>query len=151
MRPVSVVARRTVDGEFAALRKALLNDPSRWLPALLEAAHGRAILLQAETRLGHLSREVQIDVGAPQLRPASVHLPISWRSKRASALFPVLKGRLRLYHLAGGTTRIELRGEYVPPAGLVGRAADVALLRSVAKATVEEFVERVAQLLADQA
>lgn len=151
MRPVSVVARRTVDGEFAVLRQALLDDPGRWLPDLLQAAHGRAIVLQADTRFGHLSREAEVEVGASELWPASVHLPMTWRSRRASALFPVLKSRIRLYRLAGGSIRIELRGEYVPPAGLLGRAADAALLRSVAKATVEEFVEQVARRLADQA
>ncbi|HEX5903035.1 MAG TPA: hypothetical protein VF028_07985 [Actinomycetota bacterium] len=40
---------------------------------------------------------------------------------------------------------------YEPPLGLVGRAADRALLHRVAEATFKDFLERVATRLAERA
>jgi hypothetical protein len=148
---MNVAAHRDVIGEFDQLYAALAEGPQNWMPGMFESTTAKITELEADTPVGRLTRYAKIEVGAAEVAGSEVVVPISWRSLEAQTLFPILRGRLRLYRLPDGTNRLELEGRYEPPAGAIGRAADAAALYGVAQATIDEFVERVAAVLSRNA
>jgi hypothetical protein len=144
---MEIAAHRYVVGGFEKLGQALAEGPENWMPGTLDSATGEIGELEADTPVGRLARYARIELGPPEVEPRQVIVPISWHSLEAAPLFPVFTGRLRLNLLADGTNRLELEGAYEPPAGVIGRAADVALLHALARATVEDLVQRIAGIL----
>lgn len=144
---MDVVARTSLNANFENLRAALSAGPAEWLPGLVETSLGQMTQLRAKTAAGALSRAARIEVGEPDQNPASVVVPIRWEAAEHPSLYPVFDGRLRLYRLAGGGIRLEVRGGYDPPGGALGEAADAAVMRSVAQATLDDFLERVSAVL----
>lgn len=148
---MDVLAHRAVIGEFDKLSDALAEGPANWMPGMFESATGKITELEAHIAFGGLTRRARIQVGPAQVEKNEVVVPITWRSLEAEPLFPILKGWLRLSRLPDDTNRLELEGHYEPPARIFGRAADAAVMHAVAEATVEDFVERVAAVLARNA
>lgn len=146
-----ISAHQKVIGEYAKLRDALLEGPANWMPGMYESATGKITQLEADTAFGRLARYAWVKVANAQVEKEEVVVPITWHSLEGDALFPTFEGRLRLYRVPGGTNRLELDGHYAPPGGALGRAVDVAAMYAVAQATVEDFVERIAGVLARNA
>jgi hypothetical protein len=121
------------------------------MPGMYESATGKITELEADVALGRLARYARMKVDDAQVESDEVAVPIGWHSLENEALFPTFEGRLRLYRVPEGTSRLELAGHYVPPGGVLGRAVDAAAMRAVAQATVEDFVERIAGVLARNA
>ena len=138
-------------GEFDKLRVALAEGPSNWMPGMYESPTGKITQLEADTPLGRLARYARIQVDTAQAGPNEVVIPLSWHSLEAEAAFPVFKGRLELTRGSDATHRLELKGVYETPAGIVGRAADAAALHAVAQLTLDDFVENIAAVLARNA
>lgn len=152
VRPDRLVsAWKKVIGEHDKLRDALLEGPANWMPGMYESATGKITELEADTAFGRLARYARMKIDAAQVDEDEVVVPITWSSLESEALFPTFEGRLRLYRVPGGTSRLELDGHYSPPGGVLGRAADAAAMYAVAQATVEDFVERIAGVLARNA
>ena len=61
---------------------------------------------------------------------------------------PKLQANLILTHLGSEMTSLSLEGTYEPPLGPLGRAADRVALRKFAEATVKDWVDRVAEVVA---
>jgi hypothetical protein len=118
---------------------------------MYESATGKITELEAETAFGRLARYVRMRIDAAREDRSEVVVPITWHSLESEALFPTFEGRLRLYRLPGGSNRLELDGHYAPPGGVLGRAADAAAMYALAQATVQDFVERIASVLARNA
>ena len=148
---MEVSAHRVVIGEFDKLSAGLAEGPENWMPGMFESPLGEIAELEADTPLGRLARYGRFEVGVAHVSPTEVVVPITWHSLEAKPLFPVMSGGLRLYRGSDGTNRLELKGRYEPPGGPLGRAADSAGLYSVAKATVENFLERCARVLSRNA
>jgi hypothetical protein len=68
--------------------------------------------------------------------PAAFDMAIAWRSASLAPLFPVFAGRLVVR-----STGIGLDGQYAPPGGVVGRAADRILLHTAARGTARWFLD----------
>ena len=118
---------------------------------MYESATGKITELEADTPFGRLVRYARMKVAGAQIEKDEVVVPITWHSLESEALFPTFEGRLRLYRAPDRTSRLELGGHYSPPGGVLGRAADAAAMYAVAQATVEDFVERIAAVLARNA
>lgn len=135
----------------AALEQALLSAPASLIPNLATFADDRGQHLLAEVGFpvdGHrVSKNVQIDVGAPVASTNRTWIPIAWRATGPSGLFPVLDAELEFASLGTELTQVSLSGRYQPPLGLVGRTIDKALLSRVAEATIKDFVDRLARAL----
>lgn len=136
---------------FEAVEAGLLDDPSRWMPGMLEAAEDRGHRLLAEVGLGsegrRIDKKVEIEVGAPQGTASVMALPITWRATGAQWLFPRLDGDIELAALGPARTQLSISARYQPPLGVVGHALDRALLHRVAEATLKDFLEGVAEHL----
>lgn len=148
---MQVSAQVTVAGEFDKLRDALVEGPANWMPGMYESPTGKITQLEADSPLGRLSRYALIRVGAASIGTKAVTVPLSWHSLQAEAAFPVFEGQLKLSRFPDSTNRLELRGSYEAPGGLIGKAADAAAIYAVAEATVQDFVERIASVLARNA
>jgi hypothetical protein len=75
---------------------------------------------------------------------AGLVYPVNWTAAGAKSLFPRLTANLVLSHVGKARTKLSLQGTYEPPLGAVGRAIDRTLLRNVAEATVQDWVDRIA-------
>lgn len=142
-----ISAQQKVIAEYEKLRDALQEGPANWMPGMYESATGKITALEAGSPFGRLARYARIQVAAAQIEEDEVVVPVTWHSLESEALFPTFEGRLRLYRVPDGTSRLELDGHYSPPGGALGRAADAAAMYGVAQATVEDFVERIAAVL----
>jgi hypothetical protein len=152
VRPDRLVsAQLKIIGEYDKLCDALLEGPANWMPGMYESATGKITELEADTAFGRLARYVRMKVAGAEVEKDGVVVPITWHSLESEALFPTFEGRVRLYRVPDGTSRLELDGHYTPPGGVIGRAADAAAMHAVAQATVEDFVERTAGVLARNA
>ena len=140
-------AHEDVIGQFVHLADALIEGPDNWMPGMFESPTAKITELEADTPFGLLSRSVPIELGPVQRSDDVATVPIRWHSLDSEALFPVFDGQLRLQRIADGRSRLELKGSYKPPGGIVGRAADAIVMHSVAEATVEDFVHRVAAVV----
>lgn len=96
---------------------------------------------------GPLAKEVVIAMGKPSMSRQGVVLPVRWRATGAEALFPNLEGELVIERVAGEASVLHLRATYQPPLGSVGSLMDRLLLARLARATVGDWVERIAEWL----
>jgi hypothetical protein len=146
-----ISAHLKVIGEYDKLRDALVDGPANWMPGMYESATGKIAELEVDTPFGRLARYARVKVASARIENDEVVVPITWHSLESEALFPTFEGRLRLYRVPDGSNRLELDGHYAPPGGVLGRAADAAATYGVAPATVEDFVKRIAGVLARNA
>ena len=141
---------RMVEGREDQLEAILRAGPARWLPGYaVEGGKVRARLRYQQAGR-HLEREVEVEVGPVQRFAYGVSVRVEWRAARHAELYPELEGHLRLERGPSGS-RLRFDARYAPPAGQVGAAVDRALLHRVARASVEDFVDRVAVSLAEGA
>jgi hypothetical protein len=72
---------------------------------------------------------------------------IRWESDRAPAIFPVMHATLSASPLSPSETQLEIEGEYQPPLGALGTAADAWVGHRIAEAVVHRLLaEIVAEL-----
>jgi hypothetical protein len=134
--------------DFATVRAAMLSDRREWLAGLADRAAGDHDRLLVEVGLsvaGHeLSGPATLEVGEPiTLGDRVVSLPVQLRMADHSRLFPVLEGGIDAAWLGEGRTHLALTGQYEPPLGLLGLAADGILLHRVAELVAQRFLESV--------
>lgn len=94
-----------------------------------------------------LAKEVVVAVGRPTISRSGVSLPVTWRATGAESLFPRLDGELVVAPLDGDATSLVLRATYQPPFGWIGDMVDRLLLARIARQTVTDWLDRVAQYL----
>lgn len=63
-------------------------------------------------------------------------------------LYPTFEGILTLIPAGDRGCQLQLRGEYVPPFGAIGRVIDATVLRGVAQSSLHRFVKDIAQRVA---
>jgi hypothetical protein len=96
------------------------------------------------------AKEVRLEIGIPEIHRTGLVYALTWTAVGASALFPRLTGSLSLSHVGPDMTKIGLEGTYAPPLGPVGRAVDRIVLGKLADATVQNWVDRLADSVVSQ-
>jgi len=94
-----------------------------------------------------IAREVELEIGTPEIQGRGLFYPVRWTAQSAALLFPELDADLVLESTGLHRTAITLQGNYKPPLGTLGRLADRAGLRKVAEMTVANWVERLTAAL----
>ena len=98
-----------------------------------------------------IGRDVEVEIGTPEDHGYGTWLPVSWRAASQAALFPQMSGYLEVSPLSLNPehplTQIGIRGEYDPPAGLLGDLGDGALGHRIAEAAIRNFVLDLAERL----
>ncbi len=81
----------------AALAEVLVQDPTRWMPALAGHAdrHGRRLMVEVGFPVDRhrAGKRVELELGQPVRTRARTWLPLYWRATGARGLFPALEGR----------------------------------------------------------
>ena len=82
------------------------------------------------------------------LRGDSASLPLRWHATGpGGGLFPALDADLELTALGQDATMLRLAGAYRLPPGTAGGALDQTVLQTVAAATIQAFIRRVADAI----
>lgn len=136
----------------AEVEGALVRDPLGWLGDLAEQANHKGDLMLADVGLGgpiHLTRKVLIDLGPPVRAASKTVLPLRWTAADHPGAFPALEADLEVASLGPRHTQLAMSARYSPPLGMVGRMLDRAFLSRIAEVTLKDFLDRVAEAIAN--
>jgi hypothetical protein len=138
-----VVVERVVRAPFAA---ALDYAEGFFRQAAEGTAVGVPLRFLVPTLGGRLQQPVQIQYARrpDQAEPGRAHdaFEVCWTA--GSPFFPDFRGTLRLRIASVDETRLSLEGEYRPPLGLLGAVFDALAGRWIARATLSDFLDRLA-------
>jgi hypothetical protein len=143
-----------IDLPYIEAEGVLLQDPSSWLPGLVEESDEAGIRLLARVGFGAglpIRKLVEVTVEEPLRVPGRTVVPLRWATGVEHSPLPGMEGDLELSQFGPDACHLAMSGRYTPPYGPVGEALDRALLHRVAEATVRDFVERVADAIRAQA
>ena len=99
-----------------------------------------------------LSKLVQVQARDLVIGEGSAVLALRWQATGpGGAVFPVLDADIRLAPSGPHTAVLRLAGAYRPPLGMAGAGLDRAVLHRLATATVQDFLGRIAEAIADPA
>jgi hypothetical protein len=132
---------------------AVLADPEHpWTVGL--DGDGREHLARVGVRIGRIPiyKHVRLILGRAPIAIESDRLMLSvdWEATGGPALFPNMEGTLHVNPIAASVTKLTLNASYDPPLGGLGDLIDIALMHRVAQATIEDFLERLADLVGEQ-
>jgi hypothetical protein len=91
-------------------------------------------------------KDVCEEQGIGGLPPATT-FEIEWQAEQMPALFPSMTAEVSVTPLLSDETQVLLKGEYRPPLGPVGRAADAVALHRIAEASVHHFLRDIVEQL----
>jgi hypothetical protein len=135
--------------DIARVEAALGGPEAPWLGERVPDGPGgiRRFSCDLELRVGPEARSLfrkaaVVGLGRPRPDGGVWIVPIEWFAATFAPLFPVFVGELLLR-----PDRIELRGTYVPPGGVIGYTLDRALLQVAARGTARWFLRGVASIL----
>lgn len=133
--------------------EARINDLRATLQEWGDVAYrdGEELYARVGPGPGRYAKKVRLTIGMAEIRRAGLVYPVSWTAAGAGVLFPRLTADLVLSHVGSDRTKLALEGTYQPPLGIVGRAVDRAVLKNVAEATVQNWVDRVAAAVSTSA
>jgi len=144
-----VGAETVVNAPFAEARPGLVAvADGGWLESASSDAYGQwGAGLARVGPLGSvraMSRLVEVRFSEPSARATSATLILRWEAARpGEGLFPVLDADLTLAPYGESVSLLALAGAYRPPLGAVGAALDRVVLRRVANATIQGFVNQI--------
>jgi hypothetical protein len=99
-----------------------------------------------------LSRLVDVRFRQVVTNQRSAVLAMRWEAVGSGGgLFPVLDADITLAPYRQSATLLSLTGAYRPPLGVIGAVLDRVVLHRVATATVQDFVDRIGNAVADPA
>ena len=124
---------------FAQAKTRLLEYGSQWMVPLACDAYqrGEAALLRVGPSL--LPKKIRLEFEFPHQQGDTLILPLHWIATGAASLFPRMQADLQL-EPGYPRTKLRFRGQYEPPLGAVGRAADRVVMHRIAENTVRCFL-----------
>ena len=90
-----------------------------------------------QTSLVTFRKAAYVDVGRLRALDGGWEVEVSWRASSLAPLFPVFAGTIVIR-----SGELTLSGSYAPPGGVIGRAADRALLHIAAEGTARWLLAR---------
>jgi hypothetical protein len=126
------------------LSSTLVDGPSAWFPRLKQDNSASIGLHVAGLPV---RKKVIVEFGESARTSTWAVVPLTWTATFPQALFPVMTGKVSLSPVSSSKTRLRVSGMYEPPFGRLGEELNEAVMRKVAKATVKEMAEQIAELL----
>jgi len=146
-----------VNHPYQEVRDALTGDAIAVFKNATSAAASRAESLAAALRVNiggiEVGTEVDIQVTHVEERDAAgkssacTRLGLEWEAAKSPRLFPIMKAELAIYPLTAKETQLDFLGHYDPPLGPIGSAMDALVGHKIAEASVQRFVDDVAEYL----
>ena len=111
--------------------------------------HGHLVMGEVGFPVGsaRVGRQVEIELGDAIETPSRTWVPLGWKPAAGEAFFPAIEGELVAAALGKDLTQIGLSARYKPPFGALGSTLDRMFLHRVAEATVQDFVQRIANAI----
>jgi hypothetical protein len=138
---------------YADVDAALTSDGRDWLQDLATSAEEGGERRMAEVGFGksvRVGRSVVVTVGEPARFAFKTLQPVSWCPAHTEALLPAMDAEIEVAPMGDARAQLAMTARYTPPFGLLGRVADRALLHRVAEATIQDFLERVAERIQER-
>jgi hypothetical protein len=138
-----------VNRPFEAVRRALLVDGVALFERHLQVSIagldiGKDVVVKV--------KRVDLHVEAPgRVAEDAIRYDLEWHAATAASMFPSMKARLVAYALGANETQLDLTGDYEPPGGVVGNAADWLVGHRIAESSVKRFLDDVAGKLSETA
>ncbi|HEV2413238.1 MAG TPA: hypothetical protein VGX27_00410 [Candidatus Dormibacteraeota bacterium] len=124
---------------------AVARSPQTWFPDFAGADKAAVGIDVAGIPF---RKRVSVLMGSLTREGDWAEVEISWSAEGPKALFPVFHGKVQLAPVDSSVTRLSVSGMYEPPLGRLGSELDDAVMHRVAKATVKELAESIADRLA---
>jgi hypothetical protein len=141
-----------VDATLEAARERLAKLDDWFLTAADDAYRGGIAALVRVGPLGAapgISRLAEVRFRSLAAQDHRIGLALRWEVRGAGgSLFPVLDADLVLTPAAENKTMLTLAGTYRPPLGGLGAEIDRLILHRIAEATIRNFLNRMASVLA---
>jgi len=140
----------TVDRPLSDLERILHVEPQELIRVAYGVAPGDGAVvvpMQPWPGLSWLRVPVEVECWPPTGEQGATGIAIRWQAARMPSLFPVMEGELQARLQAEGRSVLEFLGRYRPPLGLAGLVVDRLVARWVAIASVQRFVEHLAERL----
>lgn len=141
--------QRAMSGDRWPLIETFMGDPARWLPEPAQPCPPEAWRITLKG--GPTTRVVVAHVGEPWTLPEAFVRPVKWQLvaghgelQHSSRLVPEFDGRLTLA-FGEELATLDLSGQYQPPGGKVGAAADSVVLHRIAHGTIQALLDHVAE------
>jgi hypothetical protein len=151
-----------VNRPYEAVREALINDAVGIFERATQTATGRARALVSNLKVAIAGLEIgkNVVIKVTHVKPHkdmpghvatdALSLELEWRAETSSALFPAMHATLLAYPLSATETQLDLLGQYEPPGGIFGSAADLLVGHRIAAASVHRFLDEVASRLSQE-
>jgi hypothetical protein len=143
-----------VNRPFEAVLGVLRHDAvglfQRATVSAVKRAGSIASSLKIEVGGLEVAKEVEIrvlssDAGTRPGGEPFARFQLEWRAKDSPGLFPTMRCELVAYPLTPHETQLELEGEYTPPLGALGSAADALVGHRIAEASTHRFLDEVVE------
>jgi hypothetical protein len=144
-RDIAATARAGLP--FPSARQLLLTRPA---DAFAPTARGRTFRSTVAAPLPGgviVEHPVLVKLGRVEAEGDGVGLSVAWTADGHERLVPSFVGRLVLGPAGPGSTELTLAGAYTVPLGPVGRFGDTVVGRRIARASVEQVLDRLVRTL----
>lgn len=146
-----------VNRPYEKVRDALKRDALDVFQSATKAASSRAQSVAAELHvdLGGIGVKADIKISVKSIQekvadamsgPAT-RLQLEWEAATAPGFFPFMKADFSVYPLTSTETQLDFAGLYEPPFGALGRAMNAVAGHRIAEASVNRFINDVAEYL----
>lgn len=146
-----------INHPYDRVREALTTNPVAIFSQATQAARSRVQSLASALRVEiagiEVGKEIAVTVNdviekSEGTRPEPrTRMAIEWEAASTPGLFPLMKAEISLYPLTATETQLDFSGHYTPPGGWLGSAVDAVIGRKIAEASVQRFVNQVAEYL----
>jgi hypothetical protein len=126
------------------LSAALVEGPGSWFPRLKQ---GNVASVGLHVAGLPVRKKVSVEFGEPARTSTWAVVPVTWKATFPEKLFPLMTGKVSISPVSKAEARLTVSGMYEPPLGRVGEELNEAVMRKVAKATVKELAEQIAERL----
>ena len=137
---------------FEQVRDALVHDGVDLFARATRVATGRArgLVSSIKTSIAELEVGKNVVLRVTGIHPSpdgrAIRLDLEWHAGTGTSLFPAMRASL-LASAFADETRLDLRGTYETPGGVLGDVADRLLGHRIAEASVHRFLDEVATRL----
>jgi hypothetical protein len=142
----------TVDARYDHVIELLADDAAGVLQSATQTAaqHADTVVARLTAEVAGLVVGRDVAISVAQFEPIGithVRVPLRWRAREQEALFPAMRAALevRMVSLTPPRTQLAIAGCYEPPLRRLGAVLDSAVGHRLAEATVQRFVEAIAE------
>jgi hypothetical protein len=149
-RPYEQVSEALIQDAVGVFERATQSATSRaqhLVSSLKVAIAGFEVGKNVVIRVKNIDRNADAPGHVAQ---KATRLELEWQAETNQSLFPSMRAALMVYPLSATETQLDLRGAYIPPAGLLGSVADKLALHRIAEATVHRFLDEIASRLSTE-